>query len=111
MITQETAEKIWNAYREIAASKKLLADMKETRDRERLRRDDATLKDAFGRRQHLQLGIPSGQDGHRIFRVAPELAESVINAHIANQKALLVEANESARVELDTANDTDTNTP
>jgi prophage maintenance system killer protein len=110
MITQETAEKIWASYREIGASEKLLADMEKARKQGRTRRDEATLKDAFGRRQHLQLGIPSGENAHTIYRVAPELAESVIKAHIAKQKALLVEANESARIELDTDTDTDTDT-
>ena len=102
MITQETAMRIWNAYREIAASEKLLFDMEETRKKEHLRNDDPTLKDVFGRRQHLQLGVPSGSDSLRVFQVAPELANSVIRAHIANQQARLVEANELARIEIDT---------
>lgn len=102
MITQETAAALWCAYREIAASEKLLADMKEEREKPFTDRDKyaPTLKDAFGRKQQLQLGIPSGSNGHRIFDVNPELAESVIRAHIAKKQAELVEANERARIEL-----------
>jgi hypothetical protein len=72
------------------------------RARERGERDKSapTLKDAFGRRQHLQLGIPSGENSHRLFQVAPQLAESVIRAHIAKTEAELAEAQEQARLEL-----------
>ena len=106
MITQKTAERIWSAYREIEAGEKLLADMAAIRaepfsDRDR---HAPTLKDAFGRARHLQLGIPSGENGHRIFDVAPELAESVIRAHIAKKQVELVEANEQARIELTVPN-------
>lgn len=102
MITQDTAAAIWSAYREIEVSEKLLADM--AAERSRPFSDDekhaATLKDAFGRRRHLELGVPSGQSGHRIFQVAPELAESVIRAHIAKKQVELVDANERAIIEL-----------
>lgn len=105
MLTQETAARVWQAYREIETAKKLLSDMQEIREREkdRLGRIDKhapTLKDAFGRLQHLQLGIPSGENGHRLLDVAPELGESVIRAHIAKMEARLTEANEQARLEL-----------
>lgn len=99
MITQETAEAIWTAYREISASEKLLLDMKEA-EKWGVDKHAPTLTDAFGRKRLLQLGIPSGENGHRIFDVRPELAVSVINAHIAQQRVNLVEANERARIEL-----------
>ncbi|RJR46037.1 MAG: hypothetical protein C4576_11450 [Desulfobacteraceae bacterium] len=86
--------------REIEAGEKLLADMKETREKERTRIGEPTLKDAFGRRRHLELGVPSGDNGHRIFQVAPQLAESIIRAHIAHKEAELKEANEQAWIEL-----------
>lgn len=89
MITQETAGLIWSAYREIEMDEKLLQD-----------KTAPTLKDAFGRRKHLQLGIPSGDNCHRLFQVPPQLAESVIRAHIAEQRKQLVLANERARIEL-----------
>lgn len=100
MITQETAGRIWNCYREIAVGEKLLEDMTES-EREYdqdVRR--SSLKDAFGHRRHLTLGVPSSDSSSRILDVAPSLAKSVINAHIANKRAELAEANEQARIEL-----------
>jgi len=107
MITQQTCAAIWSAYREIDAAEKLLADMKTEREKPFAERDRhaPTLKDAFGQKRHLQLGIPSGENSHRIYDAAPELAESVIRAHIAKKKAELTEANERARIELDTEGD------
>ena len=104
MITQETASAIWQAYREIECGEKLLADMKAELDAPFSEHDKhlPTLKDAFGKSRHLQLGIPSGSNGHRLFNVAPELAGSVIRAHISIKKAELAEANERARIELNT---------
>lgn len=100
MITQETAGKIWNAYREIAAGEQLLKEMERAADeyREDVRRE--TVKDAFGRRRKLTLGVPSGDNAHRLLDVAPDLAKSVIRAHIENMRATLAEANEQARIEL-----------
>ena len=100
MITQETAERIWQCYREISAGEKLISDMAELRERYRFDEHAQKFKDAFGRMQGLQLGIPSGKNSHRLFDVSPELAKSVIKAHIANKKAALTEANEQARMEV-----------
>jgi hypothetical protein len=100
MITRETCEAIWNAYREIETGEKLLADMKEIREREHIDPHAPSLKDAFGSRRHLQLGIPSGDNGHRLLQVSPALGESVIRAHIENKRAALMEAQERARIEL-----------
>jgi hypothetical protein len=102
MIRQETAARIWNCYREIEAGEKLLADMAEVEKRYRADKTAPTLKDAFGERRHLQLGIPSGDACHRLLDVHPDLAKSCIRSHIATKRAQLVEANEQARVELDT---------
>lgn len=47
MITQETAGRIWNCYREIAAGEKLMTDLAES---EKNYRDDVrreTVKDAY----------------------------------------------------------------
>ncbi len=99
MITAQTASDIWSAYREIAAAEKLLSDMKAERERP-FADHAATLKDSFGRRRQLQLGIPSGENAHRLFDVSPLLAESVIRAHIAEKQAELVQVNERARIEL-----------
>lgn len=100
MITQETCAAIYAAHREIIAGEKLLEDMKEQRERMQADKYAPTLKDAFGRVRQLQLGIPAGENAHRIFDVSPVLAESVIRAHIENKRAELVEANERARIEL-----------
>lgn len=101
MITQETAAMIWNAYREIAAAEKLLADIeKENQCRTAEERKLPALKDAFGTRRHLQLGIPSGENSHRLLEVRPSLADAVIRAHIEHKRAELSEANERARIEL-----------
>lgn len=100
MITQETAARIYSAYREIEAGEKLLADMETIRKQQGLDKTAPTIKDAFGRPQHLQLGIPSGENGHRILDVSPVLAESIIRAHIENKRAALAEVQECARIEL-----------
>jgi hypothetical protein len=101
MISQETAAKIWYAYREIENARKLLDDMAAAANDYRHDKHSPRLRDAFGERRHLQLGIPIGDDAHRLFDVAPDLASSVIRAHIAAKQAELIEANEQARIELD----------
>jgi hypothetical protein len=102
MITRETAADIWECHREIATAEKLLADMAQEREANRFEpQHEPTLKDAFGRRQQMQLGVPSGHASHRWFGVSAKLAESVIRAHIADKQAALVRANEQARIELD----------
>lgn len=100
MIRPETCAAIYAAHREIEAGEKLLADMKAERERARVDKYAPTLRDAFGRVRQFQLGIPSGENAHRLFDVSPVLAESVIRAHIENKRAELVEANERARIEL-----------
>lgn len=100
MITRDTAAAIWNAYREIEAGEKLLSDMAKERERLDVDKHAPTLRDAFGRVRQLQLGIPSGENGHRLLDVSPVLAESVIRAHIQNKRAELAEVNERARIEL-----------
>jgi hypothetical protein len=103
VISQQTAARIWECYREIEMAESLLKEMSEAKsycDEP----GQPTLKDAFGRRRHLQLGIPSGDSSHRLYGVSPRLAESVIRAHIADKQKELVEANESARIELEANN-------
>ena len=101
MITQETAAIIWQCYREIEAAKKLLVDMEEKRKQYPDQPYEQKIKDAFGRAQDLQLGIPSGERQHTLYAVSPKLAESVIRAHIATKEADLVTANERARIEME----------
>ncbi len=102
MITAETAFRIWNCYREIRTAENLLADMAKAEKECRRERHAARLKDAFGDRRDLQLGVPCGDDSQRLFDVPHQLAKSVIRVHIAAKQAELVEANEQARIELDT---------
>lgn len=102
MISQETAARIWNCYREIETAETILKDMDEAEEENRDEPCPETLRDAFGRRRPLQLGIPSGPACHRLLDVAPELGKSVIRAHIAAKRADLVAANEQARLEFAT---------
>ncbi len=100
LIQQETAAKIWQCYREIETAEKLLKDMEELQKKYSRDPHAQYLKDAFGHRRNLQLGIPMGENRHQLFDVSPRLAESVIRAHIAAKKAELIEVNEQARIEL-----------
>lgn len=96
MITNETATSIAFAYREIETAERLLADITTT-----FRGDPPDIRDAFGRRQEgLQLGVPSGDNGHRLFNVPWTLAKPVIEAHLAHQRAIVAALCETARVEL-----------
>jgi len=101
MITSETAMKIWQSHREIASARKLLEDMAKLKEDYPRDQHAKQLKDVFGDRQSLQLGIPCGKSGHQLYRVNPDLAKSVIRAHIADKERELVEANEQARIEVD----------
>jgi hypothetical protein len=97
MIGFDTARSIAFAYREIETAEKLLAEIADAMSR----RTTPDLRDAFGT-QHdgLQLAVPSGGNGHRIFNVPWSLARPVIETHIAQQKAIIVALNEKARIEL-----------
>lgn len=102
MIKRETAANIWNAYREIETAEELLKELEKEKEEAKgdFDKNAPTLRDAFGRNRHFQLGVPSGGNGHQLYSVSPPLAESVIRAHIENKKAELAEANEQARIEL-----------
>jgi hypothetical protein len=102
LITVKTAARIWNCYREIDGGTKLLSEMKERMERG----EDPNPRDGFGRHRCLQLGIPSGDNSRTLLDVEPRLALSIINAHIAEKRRELVEANEQARIELESPEDT-----
>lgn len=96
MITQETAREIWLAYDEIAKSERLLAEIEE-----QLRTGEPlNLRDSFGRRRGLQLGVPSGEESTRLYDLQPRLAVAVIQAHIAHKRAELAAIQERVRSEL-----------
>ena len=100
-ISLETIKLLYQAHREVEAGEKLLADMKEAQERNREGDKYApSLRDAFGRERHLQLGIPTGENAHRLLDVSPVLAETCIRAHIAQKRREFLEANERARIEL-----------
>lgn len=105
MISYETSMDIAYAHREIETAEKLLAEITDTISRRV--GDPPDIRDAFGRRQEgLQLGVPSGSNGHRLFNVPWTLAKPVIEAHIANQKAILGALSEKARIELEAKGET-----
>jgi hypothetical protein len=92
VIAQQTAYDIAMAYREVETAEKMLVAVKEAMDRFNAK----DIRDAFGRRQDgLQLGVPSGETGHRLFDVAWPLALPIIEAHITHHRtriALLSQA-------------------
>lgn len=83
-LSMEIALRIWTAHREIEAGKQLLSDIR------------AALKEG-------QLGVPSGDNSHRLLDVSPRLAVHIIEAHIAEKQRELEEASIAARVEMDSA--------
>jgi len=102
MISKNTCEKIWHCHREIDAGTKLLEEVEDIAKKNAKRRDgepEKSIKDAFGYDRNLQLGIPTGDNGHRLFQLSWELAVPVIRAHIANKQAELAELNEIATLE------------
>jgi len=96
----ETAQSIALAYREVAVAEKLLAEINETL-RNRVVPD---LRDTFGRQRELELGVPCGNDNsRRLFNVPWVLARPIIEAHIAQQNAIISALSETARIEIEAA--------
>lgn len=96
MITYETAKQIAIAYEEIKAARELLGVL----EKAKASREEPDLRDTFGRQQKIQMGVPSGQNSHRLFHVENELATYVIDAHIAQLGARLGALNSKAATEL-----------
>lgn len=95
-ISKETAVDIAFAYREVESAQALLAEITDALNR----RDTPDIRDAFGRRHDgLQLGVPHGNNGHRLFNVPWSLARPIIEAHIAQQQAIIATLSVKARVE------------
>lgn len=96
-ISSKTAMDIALAHREVETAEKLLAEIEEARSRF----SPVDIRDAFGRRQDgLQLGVPSGNNGHRIFNLPWEVCRPVIELHIANQRAQIQILSEKAMTEM-----------
>lgn len=106
MIRKETAVQIAYAYRDIEAAEELLKKIRDDNRRDR----DVDIRDAFGRRRGLQLGVPSGENSTRLYDLSWDLAEPVIEAHIGQMKARLIELSAIARMELDGLITTDAST-
>lgn len=97
LISKETATEIAYAYREIETGEKLLAEIVEALDR----RQSPDIRDGFGRHQDgFQLGVPSGSNGHRLFNVPWRLAKPIIEAHIAEKRAVVAALTEKAQAEI-----------
>lgn len=93
----ETAKAIALAYREVEVGESLLAEIRDTISR----REAPDIRDAFGRQvRGLELGVPSGNSGHRLFNVDWALAQPIIEAHIAHQKSIIAALSEKARAEI-----------
>jgi hypothetical protein len=98
MISVETATDIALAYREIDTAEKLLKDVQEQIDKRH--HETCDIRDAFGRRvDGLQLGVPSGGNGHRLYQVDWELAKPILQAHILKIKGHLGALNAKAIAE------------
>ena len=98
MISKQTAMDIALAYREIETAETLLQDISQ----EISRGIAPDIRDAFGRLQGgLQLGVPNGENAHRLFNVPWSLAKPVIEAHIAHHRAQIGALAEKARLDLD----------
>lgn len=96
-ISKDTAMDIALAYREVETAEKLLAKITEGM----ANREVPDMRDAFGRQAAgLQLGVPSGDTGHRLFDVPWSLAKPIIETHIARQRALIATLTAKAREEM-----------
>lgn len=95
-ISKDTAQQIAFAYREIETATELLDQISAALSR----REAPDIRDAFGRvRDGLELGVPSGNSGHRLFNVPWSMARPIIETHIAQQKAILTTLSERALIE------------
>ena len=78
-ISKETAEDIALAYRGIETAEGLLSEITVSMDR----RATPDIRDAFGRRQDgLQLGVPSGSGGHRLFNVPVAIGDASYSIYL-----------------------------
>lgn len=98
MITKNTAERIWTAYNEIEKAKELLKEARKAL--ERATEDTHTSMDRLRGRRVIEMGVPSGSNGHRILDVPIEIAAKVIDAHIEKQERALKELMGIAEIEL-----------
>lgn len=93
MISMELAAKIWRCHQEIETATLL---HKEALDMI-AKAEPPHWKDAFGRQQGLQLGIPSGDNSRRLFDVSPSASVAVLVDHIASKGKELRQLNKEAQ--------------
>jgi hypothetical protein len=106
MLTSETAAKVYNCYKEIAHSEALLAEMKKReaalgKMRHGFNHEDFLKEQSFYNDGLISMTIPSSENAGTVYRIEFELGQSILIAHIAKQKALLVSLNEQARLEIE----------
>lgn len=93
MITKETARQIYNCYSQMEAIEKLKKEMadevQKVREREEKRKQEKPFEEPipendFGRfGKGINLGVPNGfSSSWRIFNISPEVAISVMDAHL-----------------------------
>jgi hypothetical protein len=99
MITKETCVKIWNAHNEIEKANQLIADLAKIVGDDKVK-GAPHLRDAFGDRRGLQLGVPCGESSHRLYNVNLDLSVKVIQLHIKEQQDHLIELMAIAKIEL-----------
>lgn len=96
LISKNTAMDIALAYREVESAEKLLEEIEEALKHQQT----PDIRDAFGRHQGgLQLGVPHGQNGQRLFNVPWALSRPILEAHIAEHKAIIVTLTQKAMSE------------
>lgn len=98
MITKETAVKIWNCYNEIESAEKIISDLAESSKKSP--DEPPSLRNAFGDRCGLQLGVPCGSDSHRLFGVNLEMSIKIVQQHIDEKHRRLEELKAIAMLEL-----------
>ena len=98
MISAKIATDIALAHREIANATKLLGEISDQWSK--LSNREMDLRDAFGRRiDGLTMGVPTGENSHRLFNVPWRLCRPIIEAHIAEQRTLIRLLSEQALAE------------
>lgn len=99
MITKETAVKIAFCHEQIENCQKIINDMAEILKQD-AEKTTPRLNNAFGEKVGLELGVPSGNSGHRIFGVNTELGIKIIQSHVEEKKKRLEELMAIATIEL-----------
>ena len=96
VISKKTAAEIFNCHNEIDKANQLIKDMAESYKSN----GDVKLQDAFGERNGMQLGVPSGRGSHTLFNVDIDLSFKIIEKHIEQKTKRLDELMAIANIEL-----------